>query len=336
MKSAIMALTLFVVSAAAHRPGPFTRHGRAPIPEHLKHDAGDCGEAVSVTDILKRTGGDHRAAQAATKVTPDIVEGITSYSGFAQTSPTKHMFWWYFPPTDASVDAASAPTLVWLQGGPGGSSMFGLFAENGPIELVQDATTGNITAQARTVGSWGEKYGTLYIDNPVGAGFSYTTAPSDPANGYCNNTKTCVAENLYALLQAFYATFPSLIKGGSDLYITGESYGGHYVPGISYYIHEQNARPDAAFEAAGEVRVPFAGCAVGDGWIDPVLQLTGYAAQMFNVGLADDIQRAKIQAYTDQAIKYLNAGEMLKSFTAWDEMLNGDVPVKILQRTFVD
>ena len=274
--------------------------------------------------MLRATGGDARAAQAATKVVPDIVDGITSYSGFSQTSANKHMFWWYFPPTDASVDAASAPTLVWLQGGPGGSSMFGLFAENGPIELVRDATTGDITAQARAVGSWGEKYGTLYIDNPVGAGFSYTTTPT-AADGYCNNTKTCVAENLYALLQDFYATFPGLLKGGSELYVTGESYGGHYVPGISYYIHEQNAKTDAQLGAAGHVRVPFAGCAVGDGWIDPVLQLTGYAAQMFNVGLADDIQRAKIQSYTDRAIAYLKAGAMLKSFTVWDEMLNGDV-----------
>ena len=50
-----------------------------------------------------------------------------------------------------------------------------------------------------------------------------------------------------------------------------------------------------------------------------------YAAQMVTGGLADDVQRAKIQSYTDRAIAYLKAGAMLKSFTVWEEMLNGDV-----------
>lgn len=46
-----------------------------------------------------------------------------------------NMFFWFFPAQKAST---SAPVLLWLQGGPGGSSMFGLFVENGPLQVDKD------------------------------------------------------------------------------------------------------------------------------------------------------------------------------------------------------
>jgi vitellogenic carboxypeptidase-like protein len=63
------------------------------------------------------------------------------------------------------------PLLVWLQGGPGGSSMFGLFVENGPLVVDE-----KLNVHVRT-NSWASKYNLLFIDNPVGAGFSFTTTP---------------------------------------------------------------------------------------------------------------------------------------------------------------
>ena len=65
----------------------------------------------------------------------------------------------------------------------------------------------------------------LFIDNPVGAGFSYPDAHDGGPRGYCTNTKQCVADNLYGLIQGFYKIFPDQLK--VPLFITGESYGGH-------------------------------------------------------------------------------------------------------------
>ena len=56
-----------------------------------------------------------------------------------------------------------------MAGGPGGSSMFGLFAEMGPF-----AVDPSLKTLVPRPSSWNAKYGMLFIDNPVGAGFSYT------------------------------------------------------------------------------------------------------------------------------------------------------------------
>ena len=97
------------------------------------------------------------------------------------------MFFWYFP---AQNGDANAPLIIWLQGGPGGSSMFGLFSEMGPWSLDEKL---NLIPRPET---WNGKYKMLFIDNPVGAGYS---SPATEG-GYCTNTRECVAANLHSLL----------------------------------------------------------------------------------------------------------------------------------------
>lgn len=74
------------------------------------------------------------------------------------------MFFWFFP---AESGAADAPVLLWLQGGPGATSLFGLFDENGPYECRDGRPS------LRKY-SWSKQYNLLYIDNPVGTGYSFT------------------------------------------------------------------------------------------------------------------------------------------------------------------
>ena len=58
-----------------------------------------------------------------------------SYSGYFKISETQFTFFWFF---EAQNGNKSAPVSTWLQGGPGGSSMFGLFAEHGPFSVGVD------------------------------------------------------------------------------------------------------------------------------------------------------------------------------------------------------
>jgi len=149
----------------------------------------------------------------------------------------------------------------------------------------------------------------------VGAGFSYT----GDTDGYCTDTKDCVSANLYSLLQQFYQVFPDQLK--VPLFITGESYGGHYVPGISAYIHKKNT----VNHNKGEVVIPLAGMAIGDGWIDPVNMLPGYPDMVYNMGMCDEQEKLVIEDYCNRTVEHIKEGNMAAAFNVWDQMLNGDI-----------
>ena len=69
----------------------------------------------------------------------------------------------YFP---QNVNPADAPVVIWLQGGPGGSSLFGLLEIHGPIQSVFDQN-GN-TKVVPNPYAWTKEANLIYIDNPVG------------------------------------------------------------------------------------------------------------------------------------------------------------------------
>ena len=91
--------------------------------------------------------------------------------------------------------------------------MFGLFVEHGPF--LVDKTL-SITERAI---SWSKKYNMIYIDQPAGAGFSFTK----DAKGYATSEDD-VARDLYEALMQFYTMFPELLS--NNFFVTGESYGG--------------------------------------------------------------------------------------------------------------
>ncbi len=107
----------------------------------------------------------------------------------------------------------SAPLVVWFNGGPGSTSLYGLFIEHGPLAV--DAK-GNISKRRHT---WASTFNLLFIDQPVGTGFSFTQSPE----GHVRDQEG-VARDLYEFMKQFYVMFPELLK--NDLYITGESYAG--------------------------------------------------------------------------------------------------------------
>ncbi|KAJ2417246.1 hypothetical protein GGF47_005325, partial [Coemansia sp. RSA 2524] len=77
------------------------------------------------------------------------------------------LFYWYFPAIAPKTE--QPPLLMWIQGGPGSSSMIGLFTEMGPFDLTDDGefVRRNIT--------WANEYDLLVVDQPAGTGFSSVT-----------------------------------------------------------------------------------------------------------------------------------------------------------------
>ena len=146
--------------------------------------------------------------------------------------PIPHLSWTkyhFFIFNPFQHNSEKAPVLLWLQGGPGGSSLFGLFNENGPLQVTKDLKV------IKRSSSWSLTHHIIYIDNPVGTGFSFTKKDKCYAKNQDN-----VATDLYFAMTQFFTMFPNLKK--NDFYVTGESYAGKYVPALTYKIHTLNPK----------------------------------------------------------------------------------------------
>uniref|UniRef100_UPI00398EB001 probable serine carboxypeptidase CPVL isoform X2 n=1 Tax=Pristiophorus japonicus TaxID=55135 RepID=UPI00398EB001 len=166
----------------------------------------DPGKPLFLTPYLE--SGEIEKARELSLVGPLEGPVVKSYSGYLTVNKTcnSNLFFWFFP---AQTLPENAPVLLWLQGGPGGTSMFGLFVEHGPYVVTK-----NLTLEARKV-PWTSKYSMLYIDNPVGTGFSFT----DQDEGYARNEDD-VGRDLYSALIQFFRIFYEYQK--NDFYATGE------------------------------------------------------------------------------------------------------------------
>lgn len=136
--------------------------------------------------------------------------------------------------------------VIWLQGGPGASSTgYGNFAELGPLD--HELNPRNFT--------WVKDVNVLFVDNPVGSGFSYTDS-----NAQLTTTNRQIAEDFVELLKGFYAKNPEFAQ--TPLYILCESYGGKMTAEIALVLYEaiQNQELDIIFEGVG----------LGDSWVSPI------------------------------------------------------------------
>lgn len=120
-------------------------------------------------------------------------------------------------------DVTDVPIVIWLQGGPGGSSLVGNFFESGPYELIEEG--GQYKEQARQY-SWNDYYHYMPIDNPRGTGYSIADK-----NSYVTSEDEVAADFVQALL-SFYGLSAFSKYVNTPLYIFGESYAGHYIPSI--------------------------------------------------------------------------------------------------------
>ncbi|KAF2895197.1 hypothetical protein ILUMI_10977 [Ignelater luminosus] len=258
-------------------------------------------------------------ARAAAEVHFSDLKDIKSYSGYFTVDElyNSNLFFWFFP---SKYNYEDAPVILWLQGGPGASSMFGLFMENGPLELLSNGTL------KQREHSWNNNHSIIYIDNPVGTGFSYTDG-----NGYLKN-QTAIGDSLYEALLQFFKLFPELQK--NDFFATGESYGGKYVPAVSYSIHKNNP--------LSKQKINLKGLAIGNGWSDPKNHLvrTDYLYQLGLIDFKGKLQMGKqenITALYTQEKKWTKAAEsesqfflLFNEYTGFDNIYNYLIPEYIL------
>ncbi|XP_064395580.1 serine carboxypeptidase S10 family member 1-like [Halichondria panicea] len=181
-------------------------------------------------------------------------DNVTQHKGYIEVNKTHgaNLFYWFF---ESRQTPEKDPLVVWLTGGPGCSSMLALLVENGPFLIPEGKTEPEINKYG-----WNSFTNVMFIDQPVGTGFSYVTSPL----GYVTNEKT-IGKELWTMIQEFYTLYPKYAN--LDLYIVGESYAGHYVPATAQVILESNSVYVKNLKGIG----------IGNGWVDPYIQYQAYA-----------------------------------------------------------
>lgn len=166
----------------------------------------------------------------------------------------------YFLLAESRDDKENDPLIIWLQGGPGCSGMIGAWTEHGPYNFQYNPDSikhrGNFTFNPH---SWNKRAHVLYIDQPIGTGFSTANNVfSHRVNG------EQVSRDFYEFLRNFYFAYPEFKN--RRMYLAGESYAGHYIPSISNYLYH-----NAEFYTYWP-----AGIIIASGWVDPFYQYPSY------------------------------------------------------------
>ncbi|KAK4050424.1 Cell death protease [Microbotryomycetes sp. JL201] len=186
---------------------------------------------------------------------------LTMYAGHLPSAPPvaggvkdadsdAHLFFFMIK---AKHIADTERTILWFNGGPGCSSFDGSLMEVGPLRLEPG---GN--GQLKEVdGAWNEYANIIFIDQPVGTGYSYAAT-----NQYVHELPEA-ADHVVEFLSQFYKVFPEFIK--HDTYIAGESYAGQYIPYIAKAILDST-----------RIATRLKGLLIGNGWIDPLNQYPAY------------------------------------------------------------
>ncbi|CAF4052950.1 unnamed protein product [Adineta steineri] len=199
---------------------------------------------------------------------PDAESTIRMHAGYLPVSSKTdgELFFWHF----AKKFIDNKPrTIIWLNGGPGQSSLIGAWTEIGPFRFLGKNTivTNN--------GSWYLYANLLFIDQPVGTGFSYVD------RGMFIEELDVMAEHFLNFFDRYVEIFPGFLE--EDIYLAGESFGGQYIPYIAKAILEKRSL------------LKLRGLLIGDGWIDPISLYNSYLPY----AIANNLVKNDSELYTN-------------------------------------
>ncbi|KAJ0084037.1 hypothetical protein Patl1_30591 [Pistacia atlantica] len=212
------------------------------------------------------------------------VQEFGHHAGYYKLPHTQasRMFYFFFESRNSTKD----PVVIWLTGGPGCSSELALFYENGPYHIAN-----NMSLMWNDYG-WDTVSNLLFVDQPIGTGFSYTSDESD-----IRHDEDGVSNDLYDFLQAFFKERPQYAM--NDFFITGESYAGHYIPAFAARVHRGN-------KAKEGIHINLKGFAIGNGLTNPEIQYKAYPDYALNMRLinqSDYESLLKVIPTCEKAIK---------------------------------
>lgn len=173
--------------------------------------------------------------------------GVEAFSGYITINGTTNSNL-FFLLVVAKGNKSDAPLLLWTQGGPGLSALFGQFLQNGPVAFDPDK---NFTQRNNTLQNY---MNIIYLDLPVGAGFSFT----ENVTAYPKNLED-ISGSVMEFLEQFLKVFPEYVC--RDFYVAGESYGARYSVSISHTM----------LTTPSKIPLILKGTISGNGFLGPIL-----------------------------------------------------------------
>lgn len=214
--------------------------------------------------------------------------------GYVDVREKAHMFWW-LQYSQAPQGYQKVPLIMWLQGGPGGSSTgFGNFGELGPYDT--DLKPRNTT--------WLSVASLLFVDNPVGAGYSYV----DSDDAFTTDV-SMIAADMMVLLTSFFNNPAGKNFQETPFYIFCESYGGKMTAAISKSLNQAIS--------AGKIKVNFKGLALGDSWISPIDSTLAWAPYILTNSIIDESGYYKINEAAQKMSKMIGEGMWKQATDQW-------------------
>ncbi|XWS66142.1 hypothetical protein CRYUN_Cryun05aG0174600 [Craigia yunnanensis] len=197
---------------------------------------------------------------------------FNQYSGYVTVNEQagRALFYWLIE-SPVNRRPETRPLVLWLNGGPGCSSVaYGAAEEIGPFRIRPDGKTLYLNPYA-----WNKLAIMLFLESPAGVGFSYTNTTSDLYTTGDRRT----AEDAYAFLINWLERFPQYRH--RDFYVAGESYAGHYVPQLSQIVYERN-------KGVQNPVINFKGFLVGNAVTDDYHDFVGTFEYWWTHGLISD------------------------------------------------
>lgn len=222
------------------------------------------------------------------KMSPDQVHslpglgpvGNTQFAGYASIESSKahatnheKLFYWFV----GADDYENKPTILWTNGGPGSSSFWGFFLENGPYTI--ESAIGSYPVVRPNPTGWNNYANYMIFEHPLSVTLSFANnddnVPKNPEAG---------AEDLYNALLNFVEMHPEIAK--NPIILAGESYAGTYLPLLANVILEKNAK--------AKIKLDLRLTVLCDAWVDPEVQMAKNTEYAHTHGLISSAQKAML------------------------------------------
>jgi len=243
------------------------------------------------------------AKEYIVKSIPDIdTTDISQYAGLLPIRTNTFIFFWLFEQEEEKKSNTEKLT-IWLNGGPGCSSMDGVFMENGPYTFDRNDHI------IRNPYSWNKHSNIVYVDQPTGTGFSYTNNNDIPRN------ELGVGRDFNTFLSQFFRVFPQYEN--AEIYIAGESFAGTYIPYIASNLINNPVNGK---------KINLQGIAIGNGWMDPLRQYQGYLKYSVDNNILSGNALTKASQLISKCTEEYKKGDRIKNYTCeyiLDTILDG-------------